>query len=54
MTGPLELMTYTIATTPAPAAGNAGAIIYVSDEVAGQKFKGSNGAAWVFLDQQDT
>ena len=39
--------TYTIATLPAAAAGNAGCFVYVSDEIAGQKFKGSDGAAWL-------
>lgn len=48
MEGPLPLSTYTIATLP-PAAQHEGAIVYVSDGLAGEKFRGSDGATWVNL-----
>ena len=48
MTGPFGLMTYTIATLP-DATASEGALIYVSDGSSGQKFRGSDGAAWVNL-----
>jgi hypothetical protein len=46
MTGPLELMTYTVATLPAAAAANTGTLAYVSDGAAGGKFQASDGTAW--------
>ena len=49
MTAPLGLETYTVATLPAAAAGNAGHIAFVSDGGAGAVFQGSNGTAWVNL-----
>lgn len=48
MTGPLELMTYTVAALPT-ASDHDGAIIYVSDGGAGAVFRGSNGTSWVNL-----
>jgi hypothetical protein len=48
MLGPLPLMTYTVATLPT-ASDFDGSIIYVSDGSAGQKFRGSDGSAWVNL-----
>lgn len=46
LTGPLTLGTYTVATLPA-AASHPGAILYVSDGSAGQKFRGSDGSSWL-------
>lgn len=48
MIGPLELMTYTVATLPT-AADYEGSVIYVSDGGAGTKFRGSDGTSWVSL-----
>ncbi len=48
MTGPLELMTYTVATLPA-VADFEGTVIYVSDGGAGTKFRGSDGSSWLSL-----
>jgi len=47
MTGPLELMTYTVATLPAAAAANTATIVYISDGDPGEKFRGSDGSAWL-------
>jgi hypothetical protein len=46
--GFLRLGNFTLATRP-PTGGIAGALIYVSDAPAGQKFQGSDGATWVNL-----
>jgi hypothetical protein len=43
MTGPLPLMTYTVATRPAVSTANTGALIYVSDAAAGNKLQYSDG-----------
>lgn len=48
MEAPLFLATFTVATLPV-AADFESAIIYVSDGAGGQKFRGSDGAAWVNL-----
>ena len=46
MTGPLPLMSYTVATRPA-AASYIGSLIYVSDAAAGNKLQYSDGASWI-------
>lgn len=48
MAQPLRLATFTTTTLPT-ASSWTGAIIYVSDGAAGQKFRGSDGSAWVNL-----
>lgn len=48
MKAALILATFTVATLPT-AADFEGGIIYVSDGAAGEKFRGSDGAAWVNL-----
>lgn len=48
MTHPLPLSAFTVATLPDATLWE-GAIIYVSDGVAGARFRGSNGTAWVNL-----
>lgn len=48
MDAPLPLKTYLTAARPDPADWP-GAVIYVSDASAGQKFQGSDGSAWVPL-----
>jgi len=49
LSGELRLSVYTIATKPTAGAAGEGAVICVSDEVAGQNFQGSVGGAWVYL-----
>lgn len=49
LSGDLRPHSYTIATKPAAADVGAGAIIFVSDEAAGQMWQGSDGTAWNFL-----
>jgi hypothetical protein len=46
MQGPLPLAEYTVATLPT-ASDFEGAIIYVSDGSAGQKFRASDGSSWL-------
>ncbi len=46
MEGPLPLKAYTTRPT---ASSHTGAIIYVSNAAAGQKFQGSDGSNWVAL-----
>lgn len=48
MDGPLPLKSYTMATLPT-ASDYEGALVYVSDGAAGQKFRGSDGSSWVNL-----
>lgn len=50
MVGPLELMEYTDAPDTKPTAADyEGTVIYVSDGVAGAKFRGSDGTSWINL-----
>ena len=48
-TGPTLLKVYTTSTRPAAASANEGAIIFVSDGSAGNKFQGSTGSTWLGL-----
>ena len=48
MAQPLPLATFTVASLPDATAWT-GAVIYVSDGSTGERFRGSNGTAWVNL-----
>lgn len=48
-TGVTLLNIYTTSTRPAAASANEGAIIFVSDGSAGNKFQGSTGSTWLGL-----
>lgn len=49
MTGALKLKVFTEATKPSASAGGAGAVIFVNDGSAGNKFQGSDGSSWLGL-----